>query len=132
MKTAGDTGFAVIYVARHCKTDWNCEQRLQGKTNLPLSESGQREARRNGRDMTDLGIRHIASSDLQRAAQTAEVYADILEVPVQLAPGLRELDHGKWEGKRIPDLIADQTSGIADWMRDPQAVKIPEGARLSR
>ena len=42
-----DTSPAKIYLARHCKTAWNLEGRLQGTVDLPLAEVGIEEAKTN-------------------------------------------------------------------------------------
>lgn len=119
---------ATIYVARHCKTSWNLEHRIQGTKDLPLCAAGRAEARANLPAMRELCIDRIVCSSAKRAADTATIYARDLHVPLHLNPGLRELDHGDWEGSRWEQLLADTRSGLQQWIADPGSVPIPHGS----
>lgn len=90
---------ATIYLARHCTTAWNAEQRLQGTIDLPLADVGISEARANVPLICSLGVTRIVSSTARRAYETAQIYADALGVPLVSTPGLRELD-GRAENPR--------------------------------
>lgn len=116
---------ATVYLARHCRTRWNEEGRLQGTVDLPLSEDGRKEAANKGLAMKGLGIDRVVSSDAARAFQTAGIYACILAVRRHARRGLRELDHGLWEGRTTMELMADPGAGYAEWLRDPGSVPIP-------
>jgi broad specificity phosphatase PhoE/HEAT repeat protein len=120
---------AKIYVARHCKTQWNLEGKVQGKReDLPLCEDGRLEARRVAKNVQSLGIGRIVTSTADRAQQTGKIYADALGIPLQVNPRLRELDHGKWEGRRFDELESDLSSSFARWLDNPTSIdEIPEG-----
>lgn len=117
-----------IYIARHCKTAWNLEGRLQGKIDLPLCEEGTNEAHKNAAQIKAVGIDRIVSSNKKRARQTAQIYGQLLHIPFHVSPNLNELDHGAWEGRRINDLMADPRLHYADWVKNPESVRIPEGS----
>jgi probable phosphoglycerate mutase len=116
---------ATIYLSRHCKTAWNLDGRLQGTIDLPLAESGIRQAIANIPMIRDLGVRRIVCSTARRAYETGRLYADSLGLPIHNTPGLRELDHGKWEGRKTEELLLDPDSGYAKWLSDPGCIGIP-------
>ena len=97
-----------LTLIRHGETDWNLTRRIQGSTDIPLNDTGRRQAReaaeafRAGLDVT--GPLVVVSSDLSRASETAEIIAADLGVRVsRLYPDLRERAYGEAEG-----LDADQ------------------------
>jgi broad specificity phosphatase PhoE len=112
--------------SRHCKTAWNVEGRLQGTIDLPLAEVGIKQAKANVAVIRDLGVRRIVCSTASQAYETARLYADSLGLPIRNTPGLRELDHGKSEGRQ--KLQLDPDSGYANWLSDPGCVGIPGGS----
>jgi broad specificity phosphatase PhoE len=114
-----------IYLARHCKTEWNIEGRVQGTKDIELSQEGIHDAELNLSAIRDLGIQQIICSTAKRAVQTATIYAQGLGVPIQSSPQYRELDHGEWEGQRIEDLLSLPNSPYKRWMEDPGAAPIP-------
>ena len=114
-----------IYLARHCKTAWNSEGRVQGTMDIELSPEGALDAELNLSAIRGLGIQQIVCSTAKRAVQTATIYAQGLGVPLQSSPRFRELDHGEWEGQRIQDLLNLPNSPYELWMADPGAVLIP-------
>ena len=114
-----------IYLARHCKTAWNSEGRVQGTMDIELSPEGAHDAELNLAAIRELGIQKIICSTAKRATQTATIYAQGLGVPLQSSPRYRELDHGEWEGQRIEDLFNLLNSPFERWMEDPSAVLIP-------
>jgi len=122
------SGTVKIYLSRHCKTAWNLEGRLQGTVDLPLATVGVKEAKSNLAAVCNLGVNRIVCSTAWRAYQTAQVYGESLELPIYKTAQLRELDHGKWEGREVSELLLDQSSGYAKWLSDPGVIAIPGGS----
>jgi phosphoserine phosphatase len=118
---------ARLLVTRHCATEWNAEGRLQGTVDLPLSEAGVSEARSFALWLRGWSVSRVVASPAQRASQTGEIVAHTLGVPFEVHPGLRELDHGRWEGRRFQDLLEDPVTGYAAWLRRPDLIPIPGG-----
>jgi broad specificity phosphatase PhoE len=121
-------GLPKIYLARHCKTIWNLENRLIGLTDLPLCPEGIAEANANLPYIQTLGVNRIICSDLKRAYETAKTYADNLRVPLHPCPGLRELDHGRWNGVKVDELLNDPNSRFKEWFEGDVSIPIPEGS----
>ncbi|HSP05589.1 MAG TPA: histidine phosphatase family protein, partial [Acidobacteriota bacterium] len=64
-----------IYLGRHGQTDWNAELRLQGWTDIPLNETGRRQARELGERLRGIPLDCVYCSALQRSRETAELAA---------------------------------------------------------
>lgn len=118
---------AQIILARHCKTTWNLEKRLVGISDQPLCEFGLNEAHETAPKLKSLGLDRIVSSPLRRAHHTSEIYSKFLGIPLTINEGLREIDHGDWNGIKLAELLEDETSDFKIWYNDPTKIPIPGG-----
>lgn len=96
-----------ILLARHGETEWNAIRRVQGWTDIPLSEKGLAQAEALAGRLSRIPLAAVYSSDLARAAQTAAPTAARLGLTVQTVPELREKGFGEWEGLTQADLERD-------------------------
>ena len=89
-----------FYIFRHGQTQWNVDGRAQGQSPfpIPLTKEGCEQAEKLGERLSDKNIGIIYSSDLQRAMQTAQIIAEILNVSVVKDKRLREVDYGRLNG----------------------------------
>src|SRR5690242_7036532 len=62
-----------VYLARHGETAWSISGQHTGLTDLPLTERGERNARRLGERLSGLKFEKILTSPLQRAVRTCEL-----------------------------------------------------------
>ena len=98
-----------IALIRHFPTAWNAEQRLQGRTDIPLTDAAAAE-------LAGLALpppwdrARLIASPLTRAAATAEILAQ--GRPVTHDDRLVEISWGVWEGRQAKDLLADPLSGF--------------------
>jgi broad specificity phosphatase PhoE len=83
---------------RHGQTEWNLERRFQGQSDIGLNAAGRQQARRAALFIAALKPDAIYSSDLDRAASTAQSLARLTGLPVNLDKDLRERHGGAWEG----------------------------------
>lgn len=99
-----------IILVRHGETDWNRDRRIQGRTDIPLNDSGRRQAREAAKALRVQldGISPVVvSSDLSRARETARIIADDLGVPLGHAyPLLGERAYGEAEGVDTAEFFA--------------------------
>jgi probable phosphoglycerate mutase len=121
----------VLYLIRHAETDWNVDRRWQGHTDIPLNETGLRQAHLLAQRLHTDGIHFdvIYSSDLSRAYRTAWEIGYVLKQPVQLWPPLREMDVGKWGGLTRQEIMEQYAD---DYARLQQGEDIPRGGGESR
>jgi probable phosphoglycerate mutase len=94
----------ILYVIRHGQTTWNKEKKVQGQLDIPLDETGEKQAAALAERLAGQEIGKFYSSDLQRAYRTAEVIAGILDLPVETSPALRERNWGSWQGQLLSEL----------------------------
>ncbi len=104
------TTFALV---RHGQTDWNVERRLQGSTDIPLNEVGRGQARDAVAVLAANEWDAVVSSPLGRAAETADIIAAGLGLPVlRRVPELTERSFGPAEGMQSgPELDALRIPG---------------------
>jgi len=96
-----------IYLVRHGQTDWNHQGITMGHKDIPLNAFGRRQAVLTARRLSELRIDKIFSSDLQRAAETAEIIAQPQAVKPTLNPELREINLAGFEGISGAELRAN-------------------------
>ena len=96
----------IIYLARHGETAWTISGQHTGLTDLPLTERGERTARRLGERLKRLKFASVLTSPLQRAARTCELagFKSVAEVEKNLV----EWDYGAYEGRRTVEIRAER------------------------
>ncbi len=99
----------ILYVARHGETAWSLSGQYTGLTDLPLTERGERNARRLGERLRSLSFKRVFSSPLQRAMRTCELAG--FGAVAQVDPDLVEWDYGEYEGRRSAEVHAERP----DW-----------------
>jgi len=93
-----------ICLIRHGETDWNASGRLQGREDIPLNANGIYQAEQCGTALKSGKWGAIFTSPLKRARQTADILAEILNIPeLYEDAGLMERDYGKASGLTAED-----------------------------
>ena len=96
---------------RHGETIWTRDKRVQGRTDVPLSESGYRALSACRLPPPWAAVQQVLTSPLARCRQTATALG-LTKAAVE--PRLVEMDWGQWEGRRLADLRAELGSQMAD------------------
>ena len=116
---------ATILLIRHGETDY-IGKRLAG--HLPgvhLNAKGSQQAEKLAEWVSTNPVKTIYSSPLERAQETATPLAVKCNIPLQLAPGLMEVNFGNLQGK-----TAGQLKRLKIWKQvhvDPSSVHFPDG-----
>lgn len=87
-----------LYVARHGQTRWNLEDKVCGRTDLPLTQLGMEQAQLLADRTKDLKLGVILSSPMLRACQTAAPTAALYGLEILTDDRLVEQDYGIYEG----------------------------------
>jgi ribonuclease H / adenosylcobalamin/alpha-ribazole phosphatase len=111
---------------RHGQTAMSVEKRYSGRSDVPLTETGLRQAAAAAKRLAGAGISAIVSSPLQRAVQTAREVAAVTGVGVTTDEGFRETDFGVWEGLTFAEVRERWPAELTTWLADP-AVPPPGG-----
>ena len=121
--------FTELWLVRHGQTDWNLEGRFQGQADMPLNQTGIKQANELAEKLRGVHFHAIYSSDLVRALQTAKALAN--GHIIQIDRRLREVNQGEWEGMyygTIKELYPLQIQKRRD---DPLNARPPGGESLS-
>lgn len=96
----------IVYLARHGETAWTISRQHTGLTDLPLTERGERTARRLAERLKGLTFAKVWTSPLQRAARTCELagFKSLAEIDKDLV----EWDYGDYEGRRTAEIQAER------------------------
>lgn len=104
-----NNGLPVIYLARHGETAWSLTGQHTGRTDLPLTERGERNARRLGERLAGLRFAKVFTSPSQRAVRTCELAG--FGTAAEVDPDLVEWNYGDYEGLRTVQIQAKRP----DW-----------------
>jgi probable phosphoglycerate mutase len=94
----------ILYLARHGETAWSLTGRHTGLTDVPLTERGERNARRLGERLAGLAFVKVFTSPLQRAARTCELAG--FGAAAEVDRDLVEWNYGRYEGLRTVEIHA--------------------------
>ena len=99
----------IVYLARHGETAWTLSGQHTGLTDLPLTERGERNARRLEERLRGLNFARVFTSPLQRARRTCELAG--FGAVAEIDPDLVEWNYGEYEGRRTAEIRAERP----DW-----------------
>jgi probable phosphoglycerate mutase len=99
----------MVYLARHGETAWTVSGQHTGLTDIPLTERGERNARRLGERLKGLSFRSVLTSPLQRARRTCELAG--FGAAATVDPDLVEWNYGAYEGRKTADIRKERP----DW-----------------
>ena len=119
-----------LLLVRHGQSEWNAMGRWQGKANPPLTDLGKEQALLAAKKLPDFST--LASSDLVRAKETAEIFAkahDKDSNDILIEPQVQERDAGEFSGltrdeidKKFPGYLA-QNRWPSGWEPDDVLIK---------
>ena len=119
-----------IYLVRHGQTAWNREEIFRGRTDVPLDQTGLKQAELVGQYFKGIEIHGIFSSSLSRAWQTAEKVAECHNLKVQPLQGILDMSFGNWEGRPHQEIRKSDTETYRQWVETPHQVRLPGGESL--
>ncbi|TDC48756.1 histidine phosphatase family protein [Actinomadura sp. KC345] len=114
-RTTREPGRRRLVLWRHGQTAWNVEGLFQGRTDIPLDETGVQQARRAAGLLAGLRPTALLASPLRRAADTAQALADITGLPVRYDDDLVERAGGAWEGLSAREIRERYPAERAVW-----------------
>lgn len=119
-----------MIILRHGEAEWNLQDRAMGQLDSPLTAKGIRQAYALGDRVGRLSFTTLYSSDLGRAAETANIIASICDKKVIFNSELREWNVGIFQGLTIPEMHEKFPQERQDYERNDFEYLIPEGESL--
>ena len=116
-----------LILVRHGQTEWNNNGRYQGQSNVPLSETGRRQAKLLAKSFPVKQLDAIYTSDLDRAKETAECVGEKFGVAVYPEKAFRELSFGDWEGLTYKEISSRWSKEAEKLFTAPDELVIPHG-----
>ena len=101
-----------LVLLRHGETAWSVERRHTGRSDVPLTETGEDQARHAGRMLAGHPFALILASPLQRAQRTAELAG---LAPIVTDDRLVEWDYGAYEGRTTAEIREDEGPDWSIW-----------------
>ena len=122
-----------VYVVRHGATELNnqtdlSQDRIRGWANVPLADEGRKEAYHAAAQLQQYGIQVIVSSDLHRAAETAQIIGQTLGIQPQLTPKLRPWNLGDFTGTSTKEALPK----IAVYVQEKPDEPVPGGESFNQ
>jgi broad specificity phosphatase PhoE len=111
-----------LLLVRHGATTLSAEDRFAGSTDVALSDEGRHQAARLGARLADDAIAAVYCSPMRRTMETAAIIAAPHQLSPVTRPGLREIDHGHWEGLTRQEVELRFGDEYVRWEEDPFTV----------
>ncbi|QZD59288.1 histidine phosphatase family protein [Bacillus pumilus] len=92
-----------ICLVRHGETDWNAAKRIQGRTDIPLNDTGKWQAEQTGLYLKNVHWDVVISSPLTRAKETAHLILKHVDAPLVIMDDFIERDYGDAEGMSLEE-----------------------------
>lgn len=94
-----------LYVVRHGQTEFNLENRMQGRIDSPLTQRGRADAEALGRYLSNIDFDLVLASPSKRAQITAELICTGRDINIQVEKDIREINMGSWEGRTKEEIM---------------------------
>lgn len=114
-----------LYLARHGETEWNRLSKVQGRTDIELSEKGLIQAKLLAKRLERENIDIIYSSNLKRALKTAEAIAEYKNFCINESEKYQEICFGPWEGMTINEIKEKYSEDYRKYREDPVNFVLP-------
>ncbi len=102
-----------LYLIRHGETEWNRDGKLQGRIDIPLDETGRKQAELLRDELSGIDFDVCIASPLKRARETAEIIMDG-KCKIVFDERIIERDFGEFEGMLVKDW-EDSAGDVDTW-----------------
>lgn len=115
-----------VFLVRHGATELSAEDRFAGAVDVLLSDTGRNQAQMLGYRLAHEKVAAVYASPLKRTVETARLIAKPAALDVVTLDAVREIAHGRWEGKTRAEVEQEFAGEYAKWEEDPYTFA-PEG-----
>ena len=108
-----------VFLIRHGATELSAEDRFAGAVDVLLSDAGRNQARLLGLRLAHEKVAAVYASPLKRTVETASLVAEPVGIEVKTLDAVREIAHGRWEGRTRAEVEQEFAAEYAKWEEDP-------------
>ena len=119
-----------LILVRHARVGLEHVGRLIGSSDVPLDDTGHRQARRVADRLRPIGYDGCYASPMLRCRQTIEAIAPAVDV--RFDGDLREVDFGRWERRTYEQAAAEDPALAERWAAFDPALTLPSGENLGQ
>ena len=94
-----------IFLIRHGETDYGKKGYTSGHKDIPLNDTGKKEALATAQFLKEKNITKIFTSSLSRASETARIISSDLNLPIEEYDELMEHTSGKLDGVPLKEFF---------------------------
>jgi broad specificity phosphatase PhoE len=121
-----------LVLVRSGRTEYDCQGRIQGTLDVPLSEDGRQEVIAGAAELAERKppLSALYAGPCRSAQETAEILGEQLKLKVKTIESLHNLNQGLWQGLLFDDVKTKQPKVYRQWVERPDTVCPPEGETL--
>lgn len=119
-----------ILLIRTGSTEYECQGRIQGTLDVPLSEGGHQQVAELVESLRDQPIEMLYYAPCRATQQSADILTDKLDIKAKKLDTLHNLDLGLWQGMLMDDVKTKQPKVYRQWQEHPETVCPPDGETL--
>ena len=108
-----------VFLIRHGATELSSEDRFAGAVDVLLSDAGRDQARRLGARLAHEKVGVAFASPMKRTMETARLVIEPHGIEVAPVDGIREIAHGRWEGKTREEVEHEFPAEYERYEHDP-------------
>lgn len=116
----------LIILARHGECEGNIKGMFRGRTDFPLNERGLIQARDLAKELKNFPLKHIYTSPLSRARQTAEAIGQECGIEVKLEEQFNNIELGSWGGQFKEEIARLYPREWELWVNNPEKLQVKD------
>jgi probable phosphoglycerate mutase len=116
-----------VIIVKPGATDLDEQGRIVGSLDVPLSQSGQRQAKEAAAELANVKLKAVYCCPSLAAQQTAVEITVGSRVKVRVDANLTNMDYGLWHGKEIKEVFENHPKLVRQWADNPAIICPPHG-----
>ncbi|MCW2781737.1 MAG: Phosphoglycerate mutase [Marmoricola sp.] len=110
-----------LILVRHGVTDHTLRKLFSGglaSSNPPLNDEGKAQARATAEWLAPMRdqIDALVSSPVRRTQESAEIIGEVLGKPIEIEPGIAEMEFGSWDGLTFVEVQEKYPDDLSAWL----------------